>query len=159
MKSSICVQKKNLILYAVWEQTITEIRFDANGGSGGTTGTSVIFGEYLSSNALSAPGRNGYLFDGYYTEIDGGEKIFDAEMNVSGFYAVNAWNQNTETLILYAHWAPIAYTVVYFSGTKTLSVQEVFTIRRLILRLLLHSASNPKKGIISPVGRRYRAVR
>ncbi len=122
---NLCAEK-NLILYAVWEQTITEIRFDANGGSGGTTGTSVIFGEYLSSNALSAPGRNGYLFDGYYTEIDGGEKIFDAEMNVSGFYAVNAWNQNTETLILYAHWEPIAYTVVYFSGTKTLSVQEVF---------------------------------
>ena len=122
---NLCAEK-SLILYAVWEQTITEIRFDANGGSGGTTGTSVIFGEYLSSNALSAPGRNGYLFDGYYTEIDGGEKIFDAEMNVSGFYAVNAWNQNTETLILYAHWEPIAYTVVYFSGTKTLSVQEVF---------------------------------
>ena len=105
-----------IVLYAVWEKTVTVISFAADDGTEINSPLSVAYGEELSSDGLVVPVRGGYLFKGYYTQSDGaGEMIFDAELNVA---AQGVWDKNVTTLTLHPYWTPITYTVVYMDGQK-----------------------------------------
>ncbi len=110
------VNNGNVTLYAVWEQTVTEITFRSDDGTEIASPMSVAYGEELTSEGLVVPARTGYIFNGYRTQREGlGELIFDAELNVAtGGY----WNKNVRTLTLYPHWTPISYTVIYMNGQK-----------------------------------------
>ena len=115
----------SVVLYAVWERTVTEIVFDADGGSGGSGQTSVVYGEELFSDGLEIPMRAGYTFGGYFTDQNGGGKmVFDEAMNVAEGYG-GAWSLNEPRLTLYARWVPVSYFVVYMNGQTRLAEQAV----------------------------------
>ena len=120
--ADLCADENGTItLYAVWEQTVTQILFDAEGGKENNGTLSVAYGEEFTGEKLSFPTRSGYKFAGYFTQRGGaGEEIFDAALNavVSG-----GWNKNLTALTLYAGWQPISYTIVYMNGADKVKSQ------------------------------------
>jgi len=98
----------DIIIYAHWgNHTIT---FNDNGGSGGpgsrtvTTGTS-NYGDI----SWALPHKENDTFTGYYTKLNGGEKVYDA----NGFACPGTYWSSKSTgglwqydgdIILYAHW-------------------------------------------------------
>jgi len=82
-------------LYAHWEYPVT---LDTNGGTLGYDSIMVSYNNTYSINAV--PERTGYTFLGWFTEKEGGEKIT---------YNTKVTNGVTHTI--YAHWAPVIYTV------------------------------------------------
>ena len=117
--SDLCTQNGgNVILYAVWERTVTVISFYSEDGTTVNAPISVAYGDPLSSAGLVAPTRIGYIFAGYGTQPGcAGELIFDADLNV---VYVNNWDKNVLELTLYPQWKPISYTVVYINGQNVL---------------------------------------
>jgi uncharacterized repeat protein (TIGR02543 family) len=68
------------------------VTFDATGGSPAIQTLPIADGaSFGSSNMPSAPGRNGYIFNGWYTEANGGGSVFTADTIVTGDVAVYAW--------------------------------------------------------------------
>ncbi len=120
--ADLCADENGTItLYAVWEQTVTQISFDAESGKENNGTLSVAYGEELTGEKLTFPTRSGYKFAGYFTQRGGaGEEIFDAALNavVSG-----GWNKNLTALTLYAGWQPISYTIVYMNGADKVKSQ------------------------------------
>lgn len=91
-------------LYAYWTGVESTITFDKQGGA---NGSSTIVAEYGSPmpNAI-APKYTNYIFQGYYSEVNGsGIKYYDADMN-----SVINWDQATD-IILYAYWKGIPCAV------------------------------------------------
>ncbi len=76
-------------LYAHWERIFLSVAFDANGGSCGMESVSVAYGEAIG--ALPDPSRDDYMFLGWFTAAEGGERV-SAETAV------------TESATLYAQW-------------------------------------------------------
>ena len=120
--ADLCADENGTVtLYAVWEQTVTQISFDAESGKENNGTLSVAYGEELTGEKLTFPTRSGYKFAGYFTQRGGaGEEIFDAALNavVSG-----GWNKNLTALTLYAGWQPISYTIVYMNGADKIKSQ------------------------------------
>jgi uncharacterized repeat protein (TIGR02543 family) len=91
------------------EYTVT---FDATGGSPETQTRTVREGASLDSSGMPAsPGRDGYVFDGWYTEADGEGSEFSAGTTVN------------EDITVYARWTapPGSHTVTFKlnNGTNT----------------------------------------
>ena len=96
---------KDQTLYAHWTSNGYTVTFDANGGGTPSPATtSVTYGSTYGS--LATCSREGYSFDGWYTEKSGGTKI-ETTTTVS----------ITDAQTLYAHWTPISYTITY-NGLK-----------------------------------------
>ena len=76
---------------AKWSIKTSEITFDANGGSVAETTKTVEYGDVYGT--LPTPERDYYTFDGWYTEVEGGEKIT----------ADTVAPKNAETTV-FAHW-------------------------------------------------------
>ena len=143
--ADLCADENGtVILYAVWEQTVTQISFDAEGGKENNGSLSVAYGEELTGEKLTFPTRSGYKFAGYFTQRGGaGEKIFDAALNavVSG-----GWNKNLTALTLYAGWQPISYTIVYMNGAdKVKSQTAVYDTKFNLLTAAIDLKITPEK--------------
>jgi uncharacterized repeat protein (TIGR02543 family) len=68
------------------------VLFNATGGAPETETRTVQEGAPLgASNMPSTPGRNGHIFNGWYTAVDGGGSVFTADTIVTGDVAVYAW--------------------------------------------------------------------
>ncbi|MEE0921325.1 MAG: InlB B-repeat-containing protein [Paludibacteraceae bacterium] len=81
-----------------------DVKLDQQGGSGGTESIKATDGADLP--VATMPGRDGYIFGGYYTEVGGnGDMYYDTNGNSS-----TQWNSRTITT-LYAKWTPKPYTV------------------------------------------------
>ena len=96
----------NVTLYAQWGKPCT-VTYDANGGSCGTasekyTGTALT---------LPTPKKDGQVFTGWYTAVEGGEKVG---------YAEEEYNPKTD-ITLYAQWANPA-TVTYNANGGTCGI-------------------------------------
>ena len=78
------------------------VTFNANGGSCSTSSVSVEDGNEIGS--LPTPTRTGYQFKGWYTDAEGGTRVY-ASTIVSGNRTV------------YAQWMPIYYTVEFVGRT------------------------------------------
>lgn len=94
-------------LYAIWEANHYTARCDLNKGSGSSEpvapGESVLDVEYGSTyKMLPETSREGYTFDGWYTEATGGTKV-ENDTKVT----------RAENHTIYAHWTAISYTVTY----------------------------------------------
>lgn len=94
-------------LYAIWEANHYTARYDLNKGSGSSEpvapGESVLDVEYGSTyKILPETSREGYTFDGWYTEATGGTKV-ENDTKVT----------RAENHTIYAHWTAISYTVTY----------------------------------------------
>jgi uncharacterized repeat protein (TIGR02543 family) len=97
--------------YAQWKEDTISVSFNGNGGTmiiNDTTVSSTTRSPYYNgtygdtSGTLPSPQRSGYLFDGWYTEIDGGVEItISTNVNI------------TETQKLYAHWIPKGVPVFF----------------------------------------------
>ena len=82
------------------------IVFDKEGGTGGTGEIQAFYRQDMP--AATAPTKEYYTFDGYYSERNGqGTKYYDADMN-----SVAKWDRQNTT-ILYAYWIPYSYTVTF----------------------------------------------
>ena len=82
---------ENQTLYAHWRLPVCQVRFDATGGSVRELAIDVpLDGDY---GELPQPVRVGYLFNGWYTQPQGGERVFSHDALITA-------NDHT----LYAHW-------------------------------------------------------
>ena len=100
---------KNITLYALWNNTKYNVRFDANGGTG-----SMDIQEFehtisgvLNENKFS---RVGYTFKGWNTKKDGSGASYTDKQSVLDL------TQNVETITLYAMWEANTYTVIFNSN-------------------------------------------
>ncbi len=102
-------------LYAHWKAVSSNVTFDANGGSVGTSSSSVEYGSKYGS--LPTPTRSGYTFTGWYTKASGGDQVTaDTKVTSSAGHT------------LYAHWKAVSYTVSLDAnggnvGTSKISVE------------------------------------
>lgn len=113
---------KDVTLYAHYtEKTVTpppaakvEVTFDANGG---TIDGETKFEVDENGNVMTAPEptREGYRFDAWYTQAEGGEEIDPM------------FDEITESVTLYAHWIK-TYVVTFNAGAGTLSGKETITV-------------------------------
>ena len=87
----------NQELFARWTLVRAVVTFDANGGSVSPSSKEVTNGGTYGE--LPAPVRNGYVFDGWYTAVEGGTQVT----------AVNAVRLSDHQT-LYAHWRKDAIT-------------------------------------------------
>ncbi len=89
----------NQTLYAHWSENGYTVKFNANGGTVGTSSKNVVYsGTY---GTLPTPTHSGHIFDGWYTSPSGGSKV-TATTKVS----------ITSEQTLYAHWTEIVVTEV-----------------------------------------------
>ena len=89
--NTVFTSANNQTLYAHWTRNVVTVTFDANGGSIDTSSRNVNCGETYGS--LPTPARDYYVFDGWYTDKNGGTKVTSST-------SVTA----LENHILYAHW-------------------------------------------------------
>ncbi len=99
-------------LYAQWTANAYTLTLNANGGVLDSTNAEVTVG--VAYGTLPTPTREGYTFDGWYTQEIGGTKV-DATTTVSA----------TGDHTLYAHWIANAYTLMLNANGGTVSVSTV----------------------------------
>ena len=91
---------------ALYEVALT---FDNQGGSTARAAEKLVKGEPIENLAgFTIPTKAGYYFEGYFTETEGGEKIYDHSGN-----AVDATRSFTTNQTLYAHWIDTKFTIVW----------------------------------------------
>ena len=96
-----------------------DVKLDQQDGSGGTESIKATDGVVLP--AATKPGRDGYIFGGYYTEIGGrGDQYYDTDCLSS-----TKWNSRTITT-LYAKWTARNYTVNLEDPPTTTPVTVTF---------------------------------
>ena len=93
------------------------ITFDANGGSGGQSGTkSVTYAAALPTISTTKPTKTGYTFAGWYDHATAGKQYYDE----NGTAKVSAYDKTSNTT-LYAHWTTNTYTIVLFKNDGTIT--------------------------------------
>ena len=98
ISSADIMPNHDVTFYAHWTINEYTVTFNSNGGSRGTQITKNYNDEL---GTLPIVTKTGYTLDGWYTEIDGGEKISE-ETRVPAY-----------DVTYYAHWIPIEYTVTF----------------------------------------------
>ena len=91
-------------LYAQWAGLPIKVKFDSNGGYGNVPDGNYIVGEHYDSLPTGPAPIEGYKFDGWYTEKNGGDKI-TPQTKVKEAYKT-----------LYAHYKPKEFTVTLKSN-------------------------------------------
>lgn len=96
----------SLILTAAYTPKEYTVNFNANGGSVTTSDKKVTYDSVYG--ILPVPTRNGYTFDGWFTEQEDGTQI-----------TANSTVEITGNQTLFAHWTAIEYKIIYNPGTGT----------------------------------------
>ncbi|MBQ3773442.1 MAG: InlB B-repeat-containing protein, partial [Pseudobutyrivibrio sp.] len=102
-KQAVNVSKINHTLYASWKANTYNVTFDPNGGTVSTTSKSYTYGSGIYD--LPNPTREGYIFDGWFTEESGGNEV----------KAGDIYNY-AKDITLYAHWTEKPTQVVTFTA-------------------------------------------
>ena len=123
----------NLTVYARWVAAGTKFTLtrDPNGGSqnGMTTATIFANGLAVGSTAywdIGVPTRSGYAFNGWFTAVSGGEKVYDnAGKCIAGTY----WNSSRQysydgALTVYAQWTKLSSLIVAENCGKRRLMEE-----------------------------------
>ena len=96
-------------LFAKWSANNYDVTLDHNNGTGETTVVNATFDANMPT--VTPPTKDGFVFDGYYDELEGGTKYY----NANGTSAKKWDKASAETL--YAHWVyQILYTKANFDG-------------------------------------------
>lgn len=99
--------EEDVTLYAKWTPIRYTVNFDANGGDGSPSQTSVSYDE-----ALTLPGgsfsRTGYVLTGWNTAQDGTGTAYESSQEVVNLLSVQGASET-----LYAQWRPITYRVEF----------------------------------------------
>lgn len=96
----------NKTVVANWTANTYTVNFDANGGLTPTASKTVTYDSTYET--LPIPTREGYDFNGWYTEASGGSKITS-----------NTIVSITDTQTLYAQWSAKTYTITYDANGGT----------------------------------------
>ena len=96
---------EDVTLYAIWQAQSYTVTFDKQSGDGGSASVTATFDESMPD--ITIPSREGYIFKGYYSEVDGGGTQYYDENGSS----TNAWNKDAATT-LYAYWEAGSITPV-----------------------------------------------
>ena len=91
--------------HAHWTANRTTVTLNSRGGDRPVSSVTATFGSPLPTTAV--PTRAGYAFNGYWTAVDGGTCIFSATGE-----GVFKWTTDAKTATLYAHWTPLAETLM-----------------------------------------------
>lgn len=108
--------KQNTMIYASYEANKYQVSYDMQGGSDGSTSREATFGQLFPT--AKAPNRDGYSFQGYYTETNGlGEGIYNKFMVTDTYYTYD------HDVTVYAHWLDdvppgLTFTANYDSWTN-----------------------------------------
>jgi uncharacterized repeat protein (TIGR02543 family) len=103
----------SVTLFARWTARTFTVTLDRRSGTGGSTSVTATFDSPMPS--ATAPTRNGYIFQGYFTEINGGgTQYYNANMT-----SARTWDRVFNTT-LYAHWT-IRSNNLIFSGNGATS--------------------------------------
>ncbi len=111
MLSASSVETIDEEAYNSYLSSIT-VTFNPNGGSVLEESRTVYYGQTYGE--LPTPTRDNYIFDGWFTEPEGGDEITSES-------AVDA----LANLTLYAHWTPKTFTVTYDANGGSVSVSSV----------------------------------
>lgn len=97
---------ENLTLYAKWtrKETVTGYTITFNGNGGSVTPSTAKTEANGKLSSLPTPTRDGYQFEGWYTESTGGTKVSTAHVF-------------TQNAIIYAHWTKADETKDEFTVT------------------------------------------
>ena len=109
-------------LVASWRKAKYTIEFDPNGGVGTMNEQVLSVDEELSLSANSYT-RQGYDFDGWNKESDGGGKSYSDKEAVK-----NLLTTEGEQVKLYAQWKPITYTINFDSKNGSSISPKTYTI-------------------------------
>ena len=110
----------NKTYYAQWNANTYTVTFDQQGGSNGSTSTSAKSGVAMS--AITPPTRDGYIFEGYYSEPNGqGKKYYNADGS-----SANLWDKENATL--YAKWVEYA-KCIFFKNNVGWNNVYIYTFR------------------------------
>ncbi|WP_020617472.1 InlB B-repeat-containing protein [Paenibacillus daejeonensis] len=91
---------RDLTLHARFKANTSRITLDSQSGSGGTEMVTVNYGGRLPLG-IARPEREGYSFQGFYTETEGkGQQMY----NSSGIRVFEGNVTHTSDRVLYAHW-------------------------------------------------------
>jgi formylglycine-generating enzyme len=94
----------NLTLYAKWGANTYTVSFDRQGGSGGSSGVTAVYGAVLPG--ATAPERRGYIFGGYYDQRNGaGRQYYSKSME-----NVGNWDK-AAAATLYAKWEELRFRI------------------------------------------------
>lgn len=99
----------NIILDVYWSTQPYTVNFNANGGTVSPTSMTVYYGSTYGN--LPVPTRQGYGFDGWYTEATGGTQV-------TASTSVPWKSQSQSTYPIYAHWTANTYTVTFDASTN-----------------------------------------
>ncbi len=107
-----------ITLYAKWIPNTYDVMLNAQGGSGGVTVTATYDSQMP---VIVAPDKPGYIFGGYFSEMNGGgTKYYNADCSSAAAYKM------TEGITLYAYWTPITYNIqLYSRGENVGSISNV----------------------------------
>lgn len=117
--------KNNITLWAKWSSTQIVVTFNPNGG--GVSPLTKVVKKGETYKELPIPTKAGYVFDGWFTELDGGTQVLSDSTIIS-----NADHT------LYAHWTENVYTVTYNldGGTNNANNPATFKCSDLPIALL-----------------------
>ena len=112
---------EEVTLTASWIPTVYSSEFDPCGGI--LSSNQIVHTE--NGVQLPIPTRNGYIFDGWYSEEDGAGTQFTEDDGI----LLLEWDQ-TQVPKLYAEWIPISYTITYVlnGGTNASANPTTYTI-------------------------------
>ena len=116
-------------LVALWTPNIYTITLNPNGGTTDTTSVEVAYNMTYNNSIITGVNYPGYTFTGWYTEADGGERVYDgAEIWCEGNYFKSGYWKHLSDVTLYAHWEPNVYTVTLNGMGATTLPQKTTTI-------------------------------
>lgn len=119
-------------LYAVWTPRTATIKYNANGGSGSISNTTMTYDKEFTIRNGSGFTRKGYHIVSWNTKADGTGTTYGLnggeKKNLTFNKAIN-WNKSNQSVTLYAIWAPNTNTVIYDAngGTDSGSDSTDFT--------------------------------
>ncbi len=113
----------NKTLYAKWSANTYTVKYNANGGTGKMSNTSVKYNKTatLTANKFT---RKGYTFTGWNTKADGTGTSYTNKQSIK-----NLTSKNKGTVTLYAQWKKNTYTIKYnLNGGNAVSNPTTYTV-------------------------------
>ena len=114
VKNLTSVNNGTVTLYAQWKANSYTVIFDGNGNTSGNMENQVFRYDIEQKLLKNQFTKTGYIFTGWNVSKDGSGKSYKDQESVKNLTAVN-----NGTVILYAQWSEISYTVRYHGNDNT----------------------------------------
>jgi len=116
-------------LVALWTPSRYTITLEPNGGTADTKTVGVAYDQTFNNTITTNASYPGYTFAGWYTEAEGGERVYDGtEKWCEGNYWKSGMWKYAGDITLYAHWNVNTYTVTLNGMGATTLPQTSTTI-------------------------------